>query len=458
MEREVTLQQMLEARELRVARQRRLLRQYGWPLVSFTMNIPGPVKRDPLIHRAFQTGRLLLEEQLKEAGMPVLERRTWEAVTGCEAFYVVQAAPAALKRMCMEVEDGCSMGRLFDLDVLEAGGRKVSRTEVGGEERTCMVCGKPGRGCAARRVHAVPELQLTAQNLMKDYFRRTDRTCAAALACQSLVEEACTTPKPGLVDRNNSGSHQDMDLDTFLISAHALQAYFERCAAIGQETQGRPPEETFRHLREAGLEAERAMYAATGGVNTHKGAIFTLGTVCGAVGRLWHPEAPCRDPAALLALCGQMTREAVESDFAALAEEAPGDARTAGQRLYLEYGLRGIRGEVAGGLRNVLQVGLPALEAALADGRSWNDAGVIALLHLIAHVEDTNLVTRGGPEGAKAAASEAAALLSAGTRLSMEAVAQLDQRFIRRNLSPGGCADLLAVTYFLWRWEREDAV
>lgn len=189
------------------------------------------------------------------------------------------------------------------------------------------------------------------------------------------------------------------------------------------------------------------MFAATGGVNTHKGAIFTLGTICGAMGRLWNAASPCRDPEVILSECAAMVSDAVEKDFAAL---SPDSVRTAGERAYLERGLTGVRGEAAEGFPGVLHA-LPVLERALESGRSKNDAGAIALLHLIARGTDTNMVSRGGPELAKKAAEDCAQMLKRSPLPEMEEIARLDQEFVRENLSPGGCADLLAITYFLQR-------
>ena len=133
--------------------------------------------------------------------------------------------------------------------------------------------------------------------------------------------------------------------------------------------------------------------------------------------------------------------------------EARKTARTTGERLYLNYGLRGIRGELADGLPGVLDLSLPCFEKALETGRSRNDAGVLALMHLIARGTDTNMIARGGIETAIKAAEEARKLC-AEQEFSVSKVRELDQAFIQENLSPGGCADLLAVTYFLYDWKE----
>ena len=116
------------------------------------------------------------------------------------------------------------------------------------------------------------------------------------------------------------------------------------------------------------------------------------------------------------------------------------------EQLYLQYGLLGIRGQVAMGLPSVVNIALPKYRELINAGLSQNDAGAVTLLHLIAQVEDTNLYHRGGAEGAKWASRSACGLLPLP---SIAEIRQLDAQFIEKNLSPGGCADLLAVTYFL---------
>ncbi len=422
---EVTLQQMLEAREARAFRQLQLNREYQRPLISFSMNIPGPVKNSPLIARGFRSGCEKLE-----AVLPILRQEKAEAVTGCEAIYVVDMTAQEAKAITTKIEDIHPLGRLFDMDVLDESLNKLDRDVVGGGDRNCIVCGAPGRGCASRRVHSVAELQKAVHKILLSHF-------VAETAVRSLLQEVHTTPKPGLVDENNTGSHKDMDIHTFTASAHALEPYFRQCAAAGMDSAELNPKETFAILRKLGIQAEKDMFAATNGVNTHKGAIFTMGVLCGAVGRLgktWSEED-------LFAQAAAMVRQDMELDFQKLT------GNTSGERLYASRGIRGIRGEVAGGLPSVSGIGLPRYRKYLQQGFSSNDAGAMTLLHLVTWVEDTCLIHRGGLEGAKEAVQKTAALL--GGDVSLAQIEELDDWFIQRNLSPGGCADLLAVTYFI---------
>ena len=445
MEHAVTLMEMLGAREARAMRQQQLLEEYQLPVISFCLNIAGPVKNSPVLRRVFREGLERLACALLAGRLDIVHREEVDEPTGCEALWVVRGDGRAVKELCVELEDRDALGRLFDLDVLDPVSGKWDRTQLGQPPRKCLVCGKEGKGCASRRLHTVEELQGATQVILEDYFGKKDQQALGALAAKALLYEVCTTPKPGLVERKNNGSHRDMDVFTFLDSTAALLPYFEEAVRLGMETRDLPPQETFRRLRQAGAAGERAMFRATGGVNTHKGAVFTLGTVCAAAGRLWTAEGFSKDLDAALALCGEMSAQAVQKDFEAIRRKG---AHTTGQRLYLEHGLEGIRGELSRGLPAVAQIGLPTLRRRLEAGDSLEQAGVQVLLALMAQVVDTNLIARGGLEGQQWA-MEQTKNLPQGRAATRQETEELDRALIERNLSPGGCADLLAITYFL---------
>ena len=427
----VTLMQVLAARDHRVQRQQALLTQYGKPLICFTMNIAGPVKTSPLIEQGFRLGLRRLEQQLLRLRCPVLYREIICQVTGCEAIFAVDAPAEQVKAMTVDLEETDRLGRLLDLDVLDSQGQKLDRSR----ERSCLICGAAGRGCARSRAHSVEQLQAVTTEILTEAVRHHERQLAAELTCRALLFEACTTPKPGLVDRRNNGSHKDMDLFSFMASAAALTPYFETCVSIGQETAGLSPEETFRQLRRPGRLAEGNMLRATGGVNTHKGAVFLMGILCGALGRLG--SAVWADSEAILDECAAMTRGLTARECDAQRKT------TAGEAFFADHGIRGIRGEVEDGLPTVRKYGLPALEA----GGTTDEAGCRALLAMMAAAEDTALLHRSGLQGWQQAKAQAAELLQTG--ISTEALEQMDDDFIARNWSPGGSADLLAVCWLL---------
>ena len=361
-------------------------------------------------------------------------------------------APAEdIKTLATEIEESHPLGRLFDMDVIAVDGRKADRSELGLGPRPCLICGGPARECARSRTHTVAELQTETDRRLREGVCAADAKDAARLACQALLYEVGTTPKPGLVDRENSGSHRDMDIFTFFSSSSALWPYFETCARIGRETADNPAPETFRRIRPAGRQAEADMLAATGGVNTHKGAIFSLGILCAAMGRL--PRSFWRSSDRLLKECAAMAHGLVEQDFGGLTEE---NACTVGQKLYLRHGITGIRGQVEAGFPAVSQAGLPTLKKGLSAGLSLNDAGCAALLALMTAATDTNLIARSSLETQKQTVSRIRGLLEGQPFPDGETLRRLDREFTEDHLSPGGSADLLAICYLLYFLEREE--
>ena len=442
--RPVTVPDMLGARDRRAAAQSALAARYACPLISFTMNIAGPVKNSPLIRRGFDEGLRILKNQLRAAGLRLLYMEEIREFTGNEALLVSDASPEALKRVTSEIEDLDGLGRLFDMDVIRADGSKVDREELGFPTRTCLICGRPAKECARNRTHTVAELQERTHAILADAVRRTDSETAAELAVRALLFEAAATPKPGLVDRNNSGSHRDMDIFTFISSAGALRPYFKACVLAGMDTKDEAAPATFRKLQVLGRRAEGEMLAATDGVNTHKGAIFSLGILCGALGRL--PRELWKEPERLLAECAAETCGLTKAYFPHLTAE---NARTAGEKLYVRHGIRGVRGQAEDGFPAVLRYGLPVLEEGLTVGLSLNDAGCAALLHMMVHETDTNMIKRSDLATYDKVINEVRGILEKNKFPGPEMLAALDERFIAMNLSPGGTADLLAMTYFL---------
>ena len=293
--------------------------------------------------------------------------------------------------------------------------------------------------------------------VMDTFGRQRERLAEtiSAAALKAIIGEAAITPKPGLVDMANSGSHRDMDFFSFIDSAAAILPYFRDCALAGFDST-LSPEDLFESLREPGKVAERAMRKATGGVNTHRGIIFSLGVLSAAWGRLYREKEPTPEEALELSakMCARLS-----ADFHL---SAASHAASHGEAIHARWGIKGIRGEVAAGFPSVRRV-FPLFRRMLAEpepepdghtppaGRRLNNAGVAALLNLIACVEDTNIIHRGGHGVLESVRQELRAFLAAGPSMGemREKAAELDRDFIARHISPGGSADLLAVILFL---------
>jgi len=164
---EITLSQMLERRELRAHKQQEFLHKHNSPLVSFTMNIPGPIKTNELIRRAFDIGEILLLEGLRHIHAEILDAHEVHDVTGDELLLAIgNVQPESLKDMAMTIENSSDIGRLFDIDVIDANGKKLSRKDF----RKCLICERQAQECARSRTHSVKEMQDTIESLLSETF------------------------------------------------------------------------------------------------------------------------------------------------------------------------------------------------------------------------------------------------------------------------------------------------
>jgi triphosphoribosyl-dephospho-CoA synthase len=287
---------------------------------------------------------------------------------------------------------------------------------------------------AARPVHAAGnpgfEHGLTAADLR-----------LARLAATALIDEAQLTPKPALVDRRGSGAHRDLNLDTMLRSAHALEPTF---ASLARAARHAVPSATLRaELAQIGRAGERAMMLATGGSNAHRGAIWIVGLLVAGAAIAESASATAPDAASIGSLAAQIA--CFPDRFA-----APPDSN--GERVRQRYQVGGARREAQDGFPHVIAVGLPALLAARAKGIAEDEACLDTLLAIMASLDDTCLLHRAGLAGLQAGQHGAQKVLAAGgssTASGRAALARLDRHLLSLNASPGGAADLLAATLFI---------
>lgn len=163
----VELSAMLTAREERARQQDAWLKQYQCPLLSFTLNIPGPVKTSPVLRRAFETGLSALQEHLTGMHLSPIAQMQVHAATGDEALVAVKGDAASLKELCIRIEETHLLGRLFDFDVLTADGIKLSRPLP----RRCLLCTEQAQVCARSRHHSIEELTNEIERLLSVYFK-----------------------------------------------------------------------------------------------------------------------------------------------------------------------------------------------------------------------------------------------------------------------------------------------
>ena len=249
----------------------------------------------------------------------------------------------------------------------------------------------------------------------------------AHLATDALRAELNTTPKPGLVDRNDNGAHKDMDLALMSKSIDALQPYFVKLALIGYQS-AMPETEQVRQL---GIDAERAMLQATGGVNTHRGALFSMGlTTLAAAWCMGHEES--------------VDEKRLQDIVMQVAAGFTPTAGTHGNNAVNAHRVTGALDLAKAGYPQLFNDWLTAYHHDLADDAST--ACHKLLLLIMSQLDDTNVIHRVGYEQAQQVKQEAQALLNGYSIAGMEA---MNRDFIARNISPGGSADMVALTLFI---------
>lgn len=437
---EISLEQLLAARENRMLLQQDCLQRYGQTVLSVTLLACGAIKKNPLLDHLFAKCLNHLTALFQQLEVTPTAEFIRPLDTGHEALFVLSIDAKRLKQAVISLEESSPLARLWDIDVIDFSGKLLSRSEFGFAPRPCLLCNDEAKHCARSRKHAIAEILTEMQ-------QRVLADEVAERAYQALLEEAYLTPKAGLVDRISNGSHRDMDIHTFEASSKALRPFFAQLVRKSMATTHIQEQQILAEIRPLGLQAERAMLQATNGVNTHKGAIFAFGLVCCAIGRLFATQQALT----IEAICQMVSRftQGITQELQNYPNNLP---LTAGVKLFRLFGLTGARGEAEQGFPLVREH-YQWLQA--QPKRAWQHQLHLLLLHLMAKNQDTNVVHRGGMEGLVFVQHTARTLLTE-PRIYQDQdyleqqLQDFDHACIERNLSAGGSADLLALTVFFY--------
>lgn len=286
-----------------------------------------------------------------------------------------------------------------------------------------------------------------------------------AYAIQSVSYELFTPFKPGLVDKNNCGAHSDMNYYTFIDSITVLSKYFERFYEYGENVQSLD-KESFKGLRSIGMNCEADMLKATEGINTHKGTIFCFAVILSVVGHI-DAKNISKDKVSLVSVIKKLCEGLCSDDLSDINDKKE---LTHGELIYVKYGITGIRGESEDGFPTAFDYALPYLKSMMDlynekwDGVRTNSTEkqdnlsrihLNTLLCLMSYADDTNILFRHDMETlSKVKADTKQALLNGGafTDNGLEYIKGLDEEYTRKRISPGGSADLLSVTIFLYKY------
>lgn len=455
-----TANDIIHAREKRSKQIQALISEYSTPLISLSLNIPGANKNASVFSDVFQEGVRQLDALIAAMDFNIQRRETHASEDGDICFWLVDKDAIYLKRLCLTIETSHALGRLFDFDVFDRHGKAIKRKALHSPPRNCMVCGRNVHNCRFLARHTLSDVMAKITEIIDEWRAGSaDRIFQhiARLANWAMQFEIGVTPKPGLVDRNNSGAHKDMNYFSFVKTIPILAEEFYRCAELGYTAEKCSPE-LLDGIRAIGIKAEWQMTQLTYGVNTLKGLIFS-GALLATVSGYLYGKGLLPTPELLQVYIISICRNMVQSELAIYhKKETIDNSRLSfGQKIYLERGITGIRGEAENGFPSLFQFGLPTFRTVIREGFPADIAAISALFAIMSNLDDTNLIKRGGVDVLRSIQKTSTQIVEdrAWHREDfLPMVEKLDREFIERNYSPGGAADLLSLVVWVYLFEN----
>ncbi len=455
---EKVVRDILAAKEIR-SKERQKFAESGDISLSLTLNIPGLPKSNDQIKLFFSECLSDLKRFLLSHRITIEEKREIIRPDAAGDFYLVpvsgnEISVTTIKEIAELYETEHSLGRLLDVDITDEKGNPVSSGKV----KKCYFCNEhPAVFCMRMQIHEYEEMRTVIENDLSGFLqeRRKSRVCKdlSAFALKALLHEVSLSPKPGLVDRFSNGSHSDMDFATFLNSSAVLSVYFREIAEFGFSFSSANIKDALPKLRQIGLQMEEDMYRETCGVNTHKGAIFLLGfSLFVSANRIKNHNFSYHS---FVDQIKELNGSLVENE---LGKKLYSDKKTHGEECFEKFGNmgKGIRGEIQAGLPCVFDYAIPVLSShfdamGIVNDETIQNGLIQTLLVLIAKNNDSNILYRKGEKvlnELKDISQQAFNLF--GTKYFSSKYQDLVYYCKDNQISPGGSADLLAVTFFIY--------
>ncbi len=452
-----------DAREKR-AHIKRQIAESNLDSFCVSLNIPGYPKSTDLYKTFFDVVLSEIKRYFLANRIFIDQKRVLKITDEAGCFYIAPIIKSntdilQIKELCEQFEEKHLVGRIIDIDITDKHNNPVSS----GKAKKCVFCNeKPAFVCMHEESHSYKEVRSLINSKINNYLakKKKEEVCRklSALALKSILYEVSVTPKPGLVDRNDSGIHTDMGFYTFLNSGSIISAFFNKIALIGYKYKEEDISKALPIIREIGLEMENEMFNETGKVNTQKGIIFLIGL------SLFSSSKTIADFGCFKA--EEFQRILIELTKSLINDNTPeSEDKTHGEMCKEKYGEQfggGVKQEAMTGFETVFKYGLPEIRRhnliGLSTDKEIDSALVFTLLAIISQNNDTNILYRSDLETLKEFKTKAfAALNSIKINNDFSEYNKLIEYCNKNNISPGGSADLLAVTVFLYFTESNFA-
>lgn len=433
-------------REKRVAHQTELIKKYkDKTLVTIRVNYPGIEKSNYVTDDIVN---IIYNDILKYHKNYIVYNDKYKSREGIVCHLLFRADFVSIKRLMIDIEDLHMLGRCVDIDVYTYKNDKmigISRSDLYKAPRKCFICELDAKVCSRAQTHSLEEIKEYFEKVYKNYKKKEIEReklsyDISQIALKAMISEVSTFPSFGLVSPISNGSHKDMNYYTFLNSSMAIAPFIKEMAYVGYTFI--KPKYIFDAIRDIGILCEEKMFEATNNVNTHKGMIFLMGICVSAVTKALFENKGFYE-------IKDIIKEMVESILDDFKDLNLKENLTHGEKLYLEHGFTGIRGQVKDGLSVVFDEIIRKFENT---NLKENDLYVQILINLMSMVEDSTIVYRLNIDSLRKVQNDAKELLAIGGVNTTEGklrIEELEKEYINLNISPGGCADLLAISIFL---------
>ena len=341
---------------------------------------------------------------------------------GNYCYFVVDEVGTMVKIRTIDIEESTPLGRLIDLDVYNK--KSISRQDLSCEMRKCLICDNYAHICVRNKTHSQEELSEKIKEIIVAFLTQylTNKTI------QAIYSELELYPKFGLVSHKDSGCHKDMNYETFVKSTFAIKKYISEFINEGFQLDIDPMK-----LQEIGIRAERKMFQVTNEVNTQKGLIFLLGIFLPSIAKTIF----LNETTTFLKAQIQSIAKTVIGDYYETVTDK--NVLSNGDKIFLEYGLKGIRGEALTGLDLIFNI--PSYHNSQDDIKFHN-----YLIHLMSELNDTNIIHRTNIETLNEVKDTMKKIIqTGGYESNKEEVHSLSNKYITKNISPGGSADMLVI-------------
>lgn len=440
------IQEFLINREKRVFHQEELMKNNkNKTLVTIRINYPGIEKSNYITDDIVN---IIYNDIMTYHKGDIVYNDKYKNKEGLVCHLLFNTDVVSIKKLMIDIEEKHILGRCVDIDVYSYKDNKVvgiSRLDLNKSPRKCFICELDAKICSRAQTHTIDEIKKYFEYIYikyKEEEKKIDDISydISQIALKAMISEVSTFPSFGLVSPISNGSHKDMNYHTFLNSSMAIAPYLKEMAKVSYTYNN--PKCIFNVIRNIGVICEEKMFEATNNVNTHKGMIFLMGTCISATMKSIYDNKGFYN---IKDTIKDMTQDILD-DFKNLHLK---DKLTHGEKLYLEHGFTGIRGQIKDGLSVVFDNIISKYENS---NLIENELYIQILISLMSLVEDSTIVYRHDIDTLRRVQYDAKELLKIGgvnTICGKKQIEKMEKEYIKENISPGGCADLLAISIFL---------